>query len=736
MKSDNEVEHLIGNSSNSKVGIVNRAFGAASIVLDEYELSHTGQTVKMEEPLSNVVTGSALKRSGNSDVKPTITKRQRKSKLSKKKKKSKLSDNDSDSEIDTSKPLWNLNVIAGEEFKAATEKSTESSIPEAKSIPPIKKPTPASLSNPSSKPAFHVKVNRPEAIQLSRMALPVVGEEQVIMEKVMENNVIILCGETGSGKTTQVPQFLYEAGFGDPSHPQFSGMIGITQPRRVAAVSMAKRVSEELNLFNGEVTYQVRYDKAQLGKNTRIKFMTDGILLRELSGAVQSTGSNNTGKPTDLLLSSYSCIIIDEAHERTVGTDILIGWLTRIVKLRNSGKIKGIGPLKLIIMSATLRVEDFTENRVLFPLADGGPPPVVKVDGRQHKVVIHYNKRTPELDFMADVYKKIIKIHTKLPHGGILVFVTGQQEVQILCRKLAQLHSSSDSSLAKINSSQESPDRNMFDVDTDGFEEINGANLDVLDDYDVMEEEDEEEEEQLEYLDGIDEEIADDATKEAVPDKNTKLHILPLYSLLPTKEQLKVFEEPPKGSRLVVIATNVAETSLTIPGIKYVVDCGKVKSRNYDTQTGIQKFQVMWTSSASADQRAGRAGRMGPGHCYRLFSSAVYQNYFEKFSKPEILRTPVEGIVLSMKSMGMNQVVGFPFPTPPNLSHLKDAESQLKVLDAIDDNMKITEVGRLMSQFPVKPRYARMIVAAAQHFPENLHYIIAIVSTLSVGEIF
>jgi ATP-dependent RNA helicase DHX37/DHR1 len=257
------------------------------------------------------------------------------------------------------------------------------------------------------------------------------------METILENDVTVLCSETGSGKTTQLPQFLYEAGFGHPNHPKYSGIIGITQPRRVAAVSMASRVGFEMNLRNGEVAYQIRYDRGQLSSKTRIKFMTDGILLRELSQNEQST-SNSRG----LLLTDYSCIIIDEAHERTVGTDILLGWLTRIVKLRNSHRLEGVKPLKLIIMSATLRVEDFTENHVLFP---SGPPPVINIPGRQHKVAVHYNRKT-NIDYIEEAFKKASKIHSRMPQGGILIFVTGQQEVQKLVRQLKNAFPSTTSS--------------------------------------------------------------------------------------------------------------------------------------------------------------------------------------------------------------------------------------------------------------------------------------------------
>jgi ATP-dependent RNA helicase DHX37/DHR1 len=295
------------------------------------------------------------------------------------------SDNDSDGKkgagLKKKKPLWTTDVVAGEKLPEHNKPKPTSSTATKQAAKSI---------TASTKPAFYIPVNRPADIAVARVNLPVVGEEQPIMEAIYNNDCVILCGETGSGKTTQVPQFLYEAGFGDSRHPLFPGMVGITQPRRVAAVSMAQRVGEELGLKDsGEVAYQIRYDSSTVvpGK-TKIKFMTDGILLRELSGNSKKLNEDSAALGTkkgdaDLLLSKYSCIIIDEAHERTVGTDVLIGWLTRIATLRNGGKVTGVGPLKLVIMSATLRVEDFTSNKTLFPK---GPPPVIKVDGRQFKV--------------------------------------------------------------------------------------------------------------------------------------------------------------------------------------------------------------------------------------------------------------------------------------------------------------------------------------------------------------
>lgn len=472
-----------------------------------------------------------------------------------------------------------------------------------------------------------------------------------------------------------MPQFLYEAGFGDQSHPYFPGMIGITQPRRVAAVSMASRVSHEMGLKDGQVAYQIRYDKGQTGRKTRIKFMTDGILLKELSDSAANLSGNSNG--SDLLLSQYSCLIIDEAHERTVGTDVLLGWLTRVVRLRNSGKVAGLKPLKLIIMSATLRVTDFTENMRLFP---DGPPPVIQVQGRQHKVVVHYNKRTSD-DYVEEAYKKVTKVHTRLPEGGILVFLSGQSEIQVLVKKLRDAFPSVSKSarLEELEKVEIKDEDVVFGEGDDAQEDdYMPGKQDRNEDSEVASDSDDEEE-QVHVLGGTipEEEDTEDLSLEeplSEIEHRGPLHVLPLYSLLPTAAQLRVFESPPAGTRLVVVATNIAETSLTIPGIKYVIDSGKSKERVHDTGTGLVRFQVDWTSKAAADQRAGRAGRMGPGHCYRLYSSAVFGDYFEEFARPEILRVPIDGVVLQMKSVGIQQVVKFPFPTVPDLGTVSAAE--------------------------------------------------------------
>ncbi|CAG8444457.1 12685_t:CDS:10 [Funneliformis mosseae] len=569
------------------------------------------------------------------------------------------------------------------------------------------------------KKAFYVPVKRNKETQEARMKLPICGEEQAIMEAISNNPVVIICGETGSGKTTQVPQFLYEAGYGnkDSDNP---GIIGITQPRRVAAVSMSKRVAQELSLSEQEVSYQIRYD-ATTSPKTIIKFMTDGVLLRELAN--------------DFLLSKYSSIIIDEAHERSLNTDILIGVVSRVLKLRaelseeEKSKIK---PLKIIIMSATLRVSDFTQNKNLFVMA----PPVINVNARQFPVSIHFNKRTPDIDHISETFKKVCKIHTRLPHGGILVFLTGQNEISILCRKLRRKFPYIKQNQDTYMSRQLLEEKEIINEAVEKVREcLTAKQADIeTEDLDIGDKE-VEEAESFDTDSEDSEDIKDFDNDEMIVDQHAgPLYVLPLYSLLSTHAQLRVFEPPPEGTRLCVVATNVAETSLTIPGVKYVVDCGKVKERQYDVTTGVQSYVVGWTSKASADQRAGRAGRTGPGHCYRLYSSAVFNDQFQQFTVPEIHRMPIEGVVLQMKSMNIDTVLNFPFPTPPDHDKLRKAENLLQYLGALNENGRITELGRTMATFPIAPRFSKMLIIGQQH--GCLPYIIAIVSALTVGDPF
>lgn len=555
-----------------------------------------------------------------------------------------------------------------------------------------------------------VSVKRPAAIQRVRENLPVYSEEHRIMEAIHHNDCVIICGETGSGKTTQVPQFLFESGFGSEGSGT-PGMIGITQPRRVAAVSMAKRVGNELGNYGDRVGYQIRFD-ATTDESTAMKFMTDGVLLREMMN--------------DFLLMKYSALIIDEAHERNVNTDILIGMLSRVLKLRREYTEKDPSkyyPLKLIIMSATLRVSDFSENSVLFDT----PPPVLKVDARQFPVSVHFNKRTA-FNYTEEAFRKTCKIHKQLPKGAILIFMTGKAEIVAMVKRLRKefpmpgdqkkITDATDDDLVDVRI-----DANNADVEAEEIDfEVNQLEVNEEND-DYKEDESDEEEE------GFEEELEEDQTD------NDPLYVLPLYSLLPTSEQMKIFEEPPAGARLCVVATNVAETSLTIPNVRYVVDCGRAKERRYNEDTGVQSFEIDWISKASADQRSGRAGRTGPGHTYRLYSAAVYESDFAQFSQPEILRMPVEGVVLNMKSMGIHTISNFPFPTPPDRKSLVKAEKLLKYLGALDrERSTVTDIGKKMSLFPLSPRFSKMLLIGNQH--DCLPYIVALVSGLSVGDPF
>ncbi|ERE76014.1 putative ATP-dependent RNA helicase DHX37-like protein [Cricetulus griseus] len=518
--------------------------------------------------------------------------------------------------------------------------------------------------------------------------------------------------------------------------PSEDSIIGVTEPRRVAAVAMSQRVAKEMNLSQRVVSYQIRYE-GNVTEETRIKFMTDGVLLKEIQ--------------KDFLLLKYKVVIIDEAHERSVYTDILLGLLSRIVALRTKRHL----PLKLLIMSATLRVEDFTQNKRLFTT----PPPVIKVESRQFPVTVHFNKRTPLDDYSGECFRKICKIHRMLPAGGILVFLTGQAEVHALCRRLRKAFPTRCSQPQEKEEEKDSAEgMRRFKKSRTRAKKAQAMALPQinLDSYSVLPAGEGDEDREAEMDDeeealgsDLDLDLGDSETNEGEqPDASLPLYVLPLYSLLAPEKQAQVFRPPPEGTRLCVVATNVAETSLTIPGIKYVVDCGKVKKRYYDRVTGVSSFRVTWVSQASADQRAGRAGRTEPGHCYRLYSSAVFGD-FEQFPPPEITRRPVEDLILQMKALNIEKVINFPFPTPPSVEALVAAEELLIALGALqaprkEERMKklqmsqlscpITALGRTMSTFPVAPRYAKMLALSQQH--GCLPYTIAIVAAMTVRELF
>uniref|UniRef100_A0A6U0U7B8 RNA helicase n=1 Tax=Eucampia antarctica TaxID=49252 RepID=A0A6U0U7B8_9STRA len=571
-----------------------------------------------------------------------------------------------------------------------------------------------------------------------------------IIDAIKSNDVTIICSETGSGKSTQIPQFLYESGItlgNAKNEVEDDGLvIGVTQPRRVAAVSTAKRVCYEMghSSDNGQsirnqhgngnlVAYQTRYESAGLGSKTRVKFMTDGILLSEIK--------------SDLLLRKYSAIVLDEAHERNLNTDVLLGLLSASLPLRRKAAAEGsLPPLKLIIMSATLRVEDFTGNDKLFP---GNPPVVVKVSGRTYPVTIHHSKLTELDNYETVAYQKVCKIHRKLPQGGILVFMTGKQEIIRMVNRLRK-------ALTKKGTDENSrfTDTKDIQISENSLDDLSNSNAVILRDMDDEEADGDlfgKNDDQDDFDDvGIED---DDVDKTSLNlerqnggclDTNSSLNviILPLYSLMSAQEQAKVFAPLSEGTRLIVVATNIAETSITIPGVSYVVDIGRQKCRNYHAGTGVASYDVMWISKAAADQRAGRAGRTGPGHCYRLYSSSIYDRHFDQFALPEVLTRPLEDVVLAMKAMNIFNIAEFPFPTPPDSSQLNAAIKLLANIGCVDlsrierhgGDGSITKLGAAVATLPLGVRYGKMLLVAAQ--ANLLDYAIALVSILSESSPF
>ncbi|MES1913047.1 MAG: hypothetical protein MHM6MM_005279 [Cercozoa sp. M6MM] len=576
-------------------------------------------------------------------------------------------------------------------------------------------------------------------------------------------------------------------------------MIGVTQPRRVAAVAMARRVAEEMG-FRADagdstdkavdsdtdtdsvecenddpecqeyVQHQVRFDSAVTEK-TRVKFCTDGVLLREIQH--------------DFLLRKYSVIIIDEAHERNVNTDVLIALLSRVVPLRHRMSLRmskdqeWIPPLRLVVMSATLRVSDFTQNTRLFSV----PPPVVEVDARRFPVVTHFARRTELDDYPRAAFDVCVKIHNKLPQGGVLVFLTGSREVQTVCHQLRNRFRTEEQQekILKQIEEDEKKDSRTAGEDKTNEEEEDLAPCDLREWRDRQSDDDTDgddafdakrhnDNDNAQSIDGDADDVelirvegdvsklseaeqalvkagGGDLLRQAGEKAPQCVRVLPLYAALSQEAQMEVFKSVPPHVRLIVVSTNVAETSLTIPGIRYVVDCGREKVKKFDPHTGMSRFVVDWCSKASATQRAGRAGRTQAGHAYRLYSSAVFDQRMEEFAPPETLRVPIESLVLRLKSMGIEDVAGFPWPTPPPLTRVREATRLLRSLGAItpaihkeEDERKdlgyasVTDTGRAMARLPVHARLAKALCVARHG--GVIGHVIALVSALSVQSLF
>ena len=468
-----------------------------------------------------------------------------------------------------------------------------------------------------------------------RRGLPVHQQRTEFLKLYQESQILVFVGETGSGKTTQIPQFVL---FDDLPHID-GKMVACTQPRRVAAMSVAQRVAEEMDVQLGqEVGYSIRFED-KTSSSTLLKYMTDGMLLRE------AMHDNN--------LSKYSTIILDEAHERTLATDILMGLLKEVVLRRKD--------LKLIIMSATL---DATKFQKYFHNA-----PLLAVPGRTHPVEIFYTP-APERDYVEAALRTVLQIHASEPEGDILLFLTGEEEIEDACRKI-------------------------------GLE-------------------------------------AQELTREA---DAGPLVVYPLYGSLPPAQQQKIFNPAPppirpggKPGRKCIVSTNIAETSLTIDGIVYVVDPGFSKQKVYNPRIRVESLLVSPISKASAQQRAGRAGRTRPGKCFRLYTEVAFKKELIEQTYPEVLRSNLASTVLELKKLGVDDLVHFDLMDPPAPETLMRALEELNYLSCLDDEGELTALGKLASEFPLDPALAVMLITSPEFYCSN--EILSLTALLSVPNIF
>ncbi|XP_071480742.1 putative pre-mRNA-splicing factor ATP-dependent RNA helicase PRP1 [Diadema antillarum] len=498
------------------------------------------------------------------------------------------------------------------------------------SVPP---PTTPVAINPLTLTPYSARYHQ---ILAKRRNLPVWEYKEKFMQVMDKNKIIVLVGETGSGKTTQIPQWCIE--FVRQKFPLQSGKgVACTQPRRVAAMSVAQRVADEMDVVLGqEVGYSIRFEDCTSQK-TIMKYMTDGMLLRE--------------GMTDPLLERYGVILLDEAHERTLATDILMGLLKEVEKQRSD--------LKLVIMSATLDAGKFQHY---FDDA-----PLMTVPGRTHPVEIFYTPE-PERDYLEAAIRTVVQIHMcEEVEGDILLFLTGQEEIEEACKRIKR------------------------------------------------------------EIDNLGPEVGD-------------LKTIPLYSTLPPAMQQRIFEPAPPTKangaigRKVVVSTNIAETSLTIDGVVFVIDPGFAKQKVYNPRIRVESLLVSPISKASAQQRAGRAGRTRPGKCFRLYTEKAYDSEMQANTYPEILRSNLGTVVLQLKKLGIDDLVHFDFMDPPAPETLMRALELLNYLGALDDNGDLTRLGSMMAEFPLDPQLAKMVIASTDYNCSN--EVLSITAMLSVPQCF
>ena len=515
-----------------------------------------------------------------------------------------------------------------------------------------------------------------------RKTLPIYQHASTIRSALRQNNVLLLSGETGSGKSTQIPQFLV-------NEPWCKGRVAITQPRRVAAITLAKRVADEMGTPLGKsspastVGYAVRFDH-NTSPNTKVKFLTEGMLLQEML--------------RDAELKEYSCVVVDEVHERGVNVDLILGFL----RLMLQGARRD---LKVVVMSATAdmgRLKDFFggdsdisaivsnghhQDNIMSDETKAGPllgsddrdrtlrggelsrtPITLKIKGRQYPVQTIYTSQ-PVTNWIDSAFERVVDLHLhqRLP-GDILVFLTGQETVetlQALCNDFA-------ASLKKTG-------------------EYTGA---------------------------------------------PNMLVLPLFAALPQHAQQRVFQPTPPKTRKVILATNIAETSVTVPGVRYVIDNGKCKKKQFRSQLNLDSLLVKSTSRSSANQRKGRAGREAAGICYRLYTEADYLK-FAADNDPEILRCDLSQVVLTLKARNVEDVSRFPWLTSPRQLSLERAVVQLLQLEALDlQQGSVTSLGREMALLPLPANLARVLLASSQPELNCMAECIDIISALSVENVF
>lgn len=453
-----------------------------------------------------------------------------------------------------------------------------------------------------------------------RKSLPIYKHKKEILEKLSSSQSLILIGETGSGKTTQLVQYLYE------NNINKSGRIAITQPRRIAALSVARRVSEEQQCELGElVGYSIRFEN-KTSESTKIKFLTDGMLIREAL--------------LDPLLSQYSIIIIDEAHERSTNTDIMLGLVRDLMRQRPE--------LKVIIMSATIETKRFAS---FFASKN-----TLQVKGRSFDVQV-FQAQSHEPDHVDAVIIAIVQVHLENDAGDILVFLSGQEEIENVAEVLAR-------------------------------------------------------------------------KRKLIPSDKMDFVVVKIYAALPSYLQAKVFERSEGNTRKIILSTNIAETSITIPGIRFVIDSGVVKERYFEPKTRQECLKIVRISKAAAAQRAGRAGREASGACYRVYTSEEYKAMSD-YSKPDITRTNLSSVVLQLKVMS-KEARCFNFLDKPDPVFIEAAYDELKKIGAIDKSENLTTLGRNIAELPIPPTLARALLASLEPSFQCTKEILTIVALLCV----